>query len=116
MLVLSLIPIHSDVTNISLEKNEIRWNKHIKTIRESRARKTDVLLLGTSSLFNAIDTDEFKVRTGDDAINLGLFGSFGTFGSYQLFKRWLDSSNSTPKALVIWIDYDVWSRFCSALS
>jgi hypothetical protein len=110
LFVLSLIQIPTDVTNIGLGKNEIRWHKHIKTIEESQSKQTDLLFFGTSSLFNAIDTDEFKLRTGDDAINLGLFGSFGTFGSYQLYKRWVDSSNPIPKAIVIWIDYDVWSR------
>lgn len=110
LFVLSLIQIHTDAANIGLGKNEIRWHKHIKTIGESQSKQTDVLFFGTSSLFNAIDTGEFKLRTGDDAINLGLFGSFGTFGSYQLYKRWVDSSNPIPKAIVIWIDYDVWSR------
>lgn len=50
-------------------------------------RDADTVLLGDSSLGNAVDAAQFSRLTGTRAVSLALTGSYGHAGSYNLLKR-----------------------------
>lgn len=105
-----LLPIKVDNLEPSANKNEARWYEQLEKIEHNAQNDIDVIFLGSSSMYNAIDEELVEKITGRKSLNLALFGDFGVYGDYQLLKRWLRTSASIPKAVVIWHSFDVWSR------
>ncbi len=73
------------------------------------ARRIDVLLLGDSSLGNAIDTRAWSRATGQQVVSLALSGNFGYAGSLNMLRRVL-RRGLHPRLVVIFQTAEMMSR------
>jgi hypothetical protein len=93
--------------NIPYTENDLLLTYQLDRLATSSP--IDTLIVGDSSVGNAISEDMFSKSTGTHALNVALTGSFGIEGSYNMIRQAL-RLNHPLKYIVIVQSLDIWRR------